>query len=329
MIEAERFDQTILLYLDAFARSAKKGGSRGMYRTFLTAPNCQGLSSLSWCLSGHLSDGARLREAQEGMASSAQIGPDFSTVTELGGDDVTREQVERLCHRYYWAGAYCEDKDVLEVACGTGPGLGYLASKARSLQAGDITAAMVASCINHYGDRVPVSVMDAARLPQADRSLDVVILFEAIYYLPDASAFLAECRRVLRPGGTLLIATANKDLSDFNPSPYARTYFGAVELARLLRRHGLQPSLFAYGAIARRPLPQRLLGPVKQVAVALGLLPKTMAGKRLLKRLVFGELVRMPAEIVAGMHPYVAPQPVPEDRPDRQHQVIYCSGRLP
>ena len=100
-----------------------------------------------------------------------------------GGDDVSRAQVERLCHRYYWAGTHRAGKDVLEVACGTGPGLGYLASKARSVQAGDITEALVARCNEHYGGRVPVSVMDAARLPQADRSLDVVILFEAIFII--------------------------------------------------------------------------------------------------------------------------------------------------
>ena len=39
-----------------------------------------------------------------------------------------------------------------------------------------------------------------------------------------------------------------------------------------------------------------------------GLLPKTMAGKKLLKRLVFGELVPMPAEITAGMCAYVPPR---------------------
>ena len=29
---------------------------------------------------------------------------DCVDVTELSGDEVSQEQVERLCHRYYWAG---------------------------------------------------------------------------------------------------------------------------------------------------------------------------------------------------------------------------------
>ena len=49
---------------------------------------------------------------------------DYLDVTELSGDEVSEEQVVRLCQRYYWAKEYCVDKVVLEVACGSGQGLG-------------------------------------------------------------------------------------------------------------------------------------------------------------------------------------------------------------
>ncbi len=41
---------------------------------------------------------------------------DYVSVTEIAGDEVTQEQVDRLCNRYYWAGRYCSDKDVVEAA---------------------------------------------------------------------------------------------------------------------------------------------------------------------------------------------------------------------
>ena len=53
---------------------------------------------------------------------------DYISVTEIAGDDVTQEQVDRLCNRYYWAASYCQDKDVVEAACGSGQGLGYLSN---------------------------------------------------------------------------------------------------------------------------------------------------------------------------------------------------------
>lgn len=43
---------------------------------------------------------------------------DYLDVTELAGDVVSREQIERIIHRYVWAGSYCRGKDVLETACG-------------------------------------------------------------------------------------------------------------------------------------------------------------------------------------------------------------------
>lgn len=253
---------------------------------------------------------------------------DFSTVTELAGDEVSAEQVERLAHRYYWAGDYCRGRDVLEVACGAGQGLGYLASMARSLHAGDITPALVEQAKAHYGDRIAVAEMDALQLPFPDRSLDVVILFEAVYYLPSARAFAEECRRVLRPGGHALIATANKDLYDFNPSPFSHEYYGVVELGELFGGLGFDCEFYGNVAIDKVSWRQRLLRPIKKAVVGLGLMPRTMAGKKLLKRLVFGGLVSMPAEIDGNTANYVKPAMLPKGQPDRRHKVIYMAAHL-
>lgn len=47
---------------------------------------------------------------------------------------------------------------------------------------------------------------DATRLPVADASLDLVVAFDVLEHLPDDAAAVAEVRRVLRPGGTWLVA---------------------------------------------------------------------------------------------------------------------------
>ena len=47
------------------------------------------------------------------------------------------------------------------------------------------------------------------RLPLASASIDVVIMFELIEHLVDPDAALAEVRRVLVPGGHLLLSTPN------------------------------------------------------------------------------------------------------------------------
>jgi ubiquinone/menaquinone biosynthesis C-methylase UbiE len=123
----------------------------------------------------------------------------FKDVTEMTGEEISGEQLQRMCNRYYWAGDYARDRDVIEVACGAGAGLGYLASLARSVQGCDIAEEVLEPARRHYGTRIRIDTADAAKLPYADASADVVILFEAIYYLPSADAFIEEVRRVLRP----------------------------------------------------------------------------------------------------------------------------------
>jgi SAM-dependent methyltransferase len=251
---------------------------------------------------------------------------DFLSVTELSGDMVSQEQVDRMIRRYYWAGSYCNGKDVLEVACGTGQGIGYLASLARSFRAGDYSQAILAIARKHYGDRFSIQQFDAQDLPFEAASLDTVIIFEALYYIPVAERFFAECKRVLRPGGVLLISNANRDLFDFNPSPHSFTYHGVRELTGRLQHHGFSVECFGDTPIGEVSLAQRVLRPVKALAARAGLIPKSMAAKKLLKRLVFGKLVPLPAEIPAGLSVVCKPDPLALDEPARGHKVILCAA---
>ncbi|HEY3277554.1 MAG TPA: class I SAM-dependent methyltransferase, partial [Syntrophorhabdaceae bacterium] len=108
---------------------------------------------------------------------------DYTLVSEITGYNVAREQVQRMYTRYRFAGEFCKDKEVLEIACGSGQGLGYLAKVSKRVVGGDFDDKMVELAGLYYGTRLEVRKMDAHQLPFDDRSLDVVILYEAIYYL--------------------------------------------------------------------------------------------------------------------------------------------------
>ncbi len=218
-------------------------------------------------------------------------------------------------------------KDVLEVACGTGQGLGYLMSLAKSVTAGDYSQSIAAIAQSHYGDRIVIDQFDAQQMPYPDASFDCVIIFEALYYIRHTARFIDECARVLRSSGMLLVATANKDLFDFNPSPHSFTYQGVVEMGHVFSTAGFDCEFFGYQDVDRLSLRQRLLRPVKKIVVNSGLMPQTMVGKKLLKRIVFGGLVNMPAEIDANTRTYAPPASLPAGVPDTRHKVIYCAAR--
>jgi hypothetical protein len=126
----------------------------------------------------------------------------------------------------------------------------------------------------------------------------------------------------------LLIASANKDLYDFNPSPYSHAYYGVVEMRDLFSRFGFASEFFGDTPLQDLSIRQRILRPIKKVVVQLGLIPKSMAGKKMLKKLVFGNLVPMPAEITDETCPRIDPDPIRSDMPNTTHKVIFCKATL-
>lgn len=243
--------------------------------------------------------------------------------------NVTHEQLERMYTRYRFASEFCVGKDVLEVACGTGQGLGYLARQARSVTAGDLDERMVSHARDHYKDSIEVRQFDAHNLPFGDGSFDVVILYEAIYYLAHPEGFIEEACRVLRDGGILIIGTVNKDWPGFNPSPYSNRYFSANELYALLKRKSFEVKLFADCPANTDGFKGRLIGAIKKTAVRLHLIPKTMKGKEKLKRLFFGKLIPLPPEITDDLGvAYSPPVSISHDSPNIPYKVLFAVGHI-
>jgi SAM-dependent methyltransferase len=253
-------------------------------------------------------------------------GTDFSTVTELPGNKASAEQLTMIHTRYRFAYDYCRDKDVLEAACGPGRGLGYLAGVARSVIGGDFTVELVEKAKEHYGDRIKIVRMDAQDMPFADASFDVVMLFEALYYLPRVSAFLSEARRVLRRGGTLLLCMPNPEWADFNRSPFSHKYYSAREVKALLEDAGFEAQVKASFPVEDSTAGGRTVSAIRRAAVALGLVPKTMKGKALLKRIFYGNLTELGPEIDVS-RPLSEIVPVSSGRVTG-YKVLYAVGRL-
>ena len=253
------------------------------------------------------------------------IGPAF---TDVAGDPGTRPQFERLCSRYRWVSGYCDGRDVVEVACGSGQGLGLLGRHSRRVIGCDYSPENLAIAQRTYRDRVPLVRLDAHRLPFRSASVDVVLLLETLYFLPSPEAFVAEAARALRPGGYLLISVINKDCWDFNPSPLYPAFFGAAELGALLARHRFAVECFGTFPLDRPTLRQRFFHPFKRLAISLNLIPTTVQARKWLKRIAIGKLVPLPYEILPDSAPYREPAPVAADRPDPVHQVVLAAGRL-
>ena len=254
---------------------------------------------------------------------------DYSEITETPGLKATQEQITRLYHRYHFARQFAKEKDVLEVACGSGIGLGYLAQVANKVVGGDIDEKNVtlAQRIHKYKQNVSVKLLDAHDLPFDSESFDVILLYEAIYYLKSPDKFISEAKRVLKKGGHLIICTVNKDWKDFHPSPYTYKYFSVPELYRLLQEGGFVVKNI-YGAFPiEKGFKSQIISIIKRMAVKFDLIPGSLAARAYLKRIFMGELKPLPEEVYEGMAPYEEPTILNPKEINREFKIIYAVGK--
>lgn len=96
---------------------------------------------------------------------------------------------------------------VADLGCGTGHTSEALAPFVAKIIAVDGSEAMLAAAEERLAPHPHVELRqgDLEDLPLDDGQLDAAILFLALHHLPEPSRVLAEARRVLKPGGRLLV----------------------------------------------------------------------------------------------------------------------------
>lgn len=96
---------------------------------------------------------------------------------------------------------------VLDAGCGAGPLSAALRERGAAVAGFDLSAAMIALARQRLGDEADLQVADLAEpLPYPDAAFDDVVASLVLHYLEDWTAPLAELRRVLRPGGRLILS---------------------------------------------------------------------------------------------------------------------------
>lgn len=117
---------------------------------------------------------------------------------------------------------------ILDAGCGSGTIFEPLRDRGAIVTGFDSSATMVEVARRRLGPDADLRVADlGAPLPFADNAFDDVVAALVLHYLKDWSAPLAELRRVLRPGGRLILAVNHPILYKMmNP---AGDYFATVK----------------------------------------------------------------------------------------------------
>ncbi|HWJ82052.1 MAG TPA: class I SAM-dependent methyltransferase [Nocardioides sp.] len=107
---------------------------------------------------------------------------------------------------------------ILDAGCGSGPLMEALRARGATVAGFDLSPAMVELAGRRLGEDADVTVADlGAPLPYPDDAFDMVVASLSLHYVEDWSSALAELRRVLGPGGRLVVAI-------IHPTVYAIVY---------------------------------------------------------------------------------------------------------
>jgi ubiquinone/menaquinone biosynthesis C-methylase UbiE len=151
---------------------------------------------------------------------------------------------------YDEAVSHAAGRDVLDVGCNTGYGTMRFVPVANRVVGVDVSPRAIEAARERARDGRPEFIVTTGfELPFPGATFDLVTSFQVLEHVPDPVAFLRELARVLRPGGTVILATPNA-ASRLYPgmTPWNRFHvheYLADELAELLR--GVFPRVAVLG----------------------------------------------------------------------------------
>jgi ArsR family transcriptional regulator len=165
--------------------------------------------------------------------------------TEALADDLGRDYSPGRTWQSLVAGtaALLKLGDVLDVGSGDGAAAAAIAPYCRSLTCVDTNARLIEAArtrLAHHGN-VRAEVADAHELPFSDASFDAVLVFHTLTYAERPARVLAECARVLRPGGRLVVLCLDEHRQSEVTARYGERHagFSPKALRGMLSRAGL------------------------------------------------------------------------------------------
>lgn len=147
-----------------------------------------------------------------GMASETRAADQQPDHYDAFAEAYARANENGLFNRWYAQPAVLHllgdvaGRRILDAGCGSGPLVASLAERGASVAGFDASPAMIQLARERLGDEADLKVADLTLpLPYADEVFDDALAVLVLHYLEDWTGPLAELRRVVKPGGRLVV----------------------------------------------------------------------------------------------------------------------------
>ena len=108
----------------------------------------------------------------------------------------------------------------------------------------EISDAMIAAATIRWGQTIEIHRADAAAMPFANGWFDGIMSVNTIYFWKDPAAVLREFRRVLQPGGRLVLGIGMKEMMRWSPVTwFGFRLFSSKEIERMLDAAGFAATI--------------------------------------------------------------------------------------
>lgn len=201
--------------------------------------------------------GESLRQRLQRAFRDAGHDPEQLALDDSAGIDQLHLGGRRASRSLARLGSFSSDVRLLDVGCGTGGASRLLADEHGIEVIGvDITAAFIdvadwLSQATGLTQKTCFLCADAAHVPLADGSVDVIWCQHALMNMPDVAAVLAEWQRLLASDGQVLlheVVAGDNDAPLALPVPWARN----AETSHLVSRMALELMLAEAGFVAEQ-----------------------------------------------------------------------------
>jgi SAM-dependent methyltransferase len=149
------------------------------------------------------------------------------------GADFDYDEARHLA-AYIYAAGLAKGRRVLDAGCGEGFGTQTLAATAADVTGVDYSADAIGFCLKRWdAPRLSFRQVDLTAPGDFTDTFDLVLNFQVVEHIDDATPFIEGLRERVAPGGQLMLTTPNR-LKTFSENPYHVREYTRDELAALL-----------------------------------------------------------------------------------------------